>query len=69
MKFYIEVNNKDYGTYISETYEANSDQFEKIKYELTEKDLSKLDFYDKDGDFVFFPPGVVSNSVIKIKRK
>ena len=69
MRFCIEVENKDYGKIISETYSADDDQFEKIKYELTEKELTKLDFFDKQGDFIFLPNGVLNNSIIRIKKK
>ena len=69
MKFHILVKNKEWGNIESEDFELE----DKKKYDEVMRKMfiegnvtDKLDFYDKKGNFVIIPSGVLKNSLIYV---
>jgi hypothetical protein len=73
MKFYILVKTKEWGDIESEDFPVEDTK----KYEEVMKKMfidstevtTKLDFYDKKGNFVVIPTGVLQNSLIYVIHK
>lgn len=69
MKFRITVENKDYGKLESEIFEGDEKSYEKVVKSFTQNvPISKLDFYDKKGNYIIIPDKIVNDSIIYITR-